>query len=86
MSIVINLGISNSWAYIDWPSLVFPSHMRVDYVRIYQPPDAISMTCDPEDYPTFDYIENHKAAYFNPNHTSWEMAGFKMPKNKLSGC
>ncbi|PVH16423.1 uncharacterized protein CXQ87_004714 [Candidozyma duobushaemuli] len=86
MAIVINLGISNSWAYIDWPSLIFPSHMRVDYVRIYQPPNSISMTCDPDGYPTTEYIENHKDAYYNNNHTSWEMAGFTFPKNKVVGC
>ncbi|QEL63154.1 beta-glucan synthesis-associated protein KRE6 [Candidozyma auris] len=59
MSIVMNLGISNSWAYIDWPEMIFPAHLRVDYVRIYQPEDQINVTCDPEDYPTVDYIENH---------------------------
>lgn len=86
MSIVINLGLSNSWAYIDWPSLVFPSHMKVDYVRIYQPPNNISMTCDPDDYPTYNYINTHKEAYMNNNHTSWKMAGYSFPKNKVIGC
>lgn len=86
MSIILNLGISTSWVYIDWPSLVWPSHMRIDYVRIYQPSDAISITCDTDDYPTYDYIQNHLNAYSNPNLTTWEDTGYDWPKNKLTGC
>lgn len=86
MSIILNLGLSNSWVYIDWPSLVWPSHMRIDYVRIYQPPKAISITCDPSGYPTYDYIESHRDVYDNPNITSWEDTEYDWPKNKLTGC
>ena len=28
MSLILNLGISNNWAYIDWPSISFPSHLE----------------------------------------------------------
>lgn len=83
MSIVMNLGISNNWAYIDWPSIQFPNMMHIDYVRIYQPLDEINMTCDPEDYPTYEYIESHLNAYSNVNLTSWEGAGYSFPKNSL---
>lgn len=86
MSIVMNLGISNNWAFIDWPSIAFPAIMEVDYVRIYQPSNATSLTCDPDDHPTVDYINNHGAAYNIWNYTSWEAAGYKFPKNKLTGC
>ncbi|QEO23353.1 hypothetical_protein [Candidozyma auris] len=84
MSIVMNLGISNSWAYIDWPEMIFPAHLRVDYVRIYQPEDQINVTCDPEDYPTVDYIENHLEAYMNPNLTLWSDTKYSTPRNKLA--
>lgn len=83
MSIIMNLGISNNWAYIDWASIQFPAIMQVDYVRVYQPADEINMTCDPDDYPTYDYINNHLNAYENMNLTSWSMAGYKQPKNSL---
>lgn len=87
MSIVMNVGMSNSWAYIDWPALHFPLSFSIDYVRVYQPPDQKSITCDPEDYPTTDYINNHDNAYQNVNLTSWDDAGYKSPKNKLvHGC
>ena len=87
MSMILNLGISNNWAYIDWPSISFPSVMQVDYVRIYQPNDSVSMTCDPDDYPTYDYIENHLKAYDDWNYTQWSSAGYTVPKNKLvDGC
>ncbi|ANB11269.1 beta-glucan synthesis-associated protein KRE6 [Sugiyamaella lignohabitans] len=85
MSIILNLGISNSWTYIAWNDLVWPSHMRIDYVRLYQPSDQVSLTCDPPDYPTYDYIQDHLNAYSNPNLTSWNMAGYAFPPNKLTG-
>lgn len=71
MSTVMNFGISNSWAYIDWNGFNFPLAMLIDYVRLYQPENAINLTCDPEDYPTYDYIEAHPNAYQNNNITSW---------------
>ncbi|RKP32453.1 beta-glucan synthesis-associated [Metschnikowia bicuspidata] len=83
MTIIMNLGMSKTWAYIDWSSINFPCHMRVSYVRIYQSPKAISMTCDPSDYPTSKYINDHLNAYQNPNLTSWSMAGYKFPRNRL---
>lgn len=86
MSIIINLGVSNNWAYINWPGLRFPMHMRVDYVRVYQPSNQIDMTCDPTGYPTTNYINSHLNAYMNVNHTSWKMAGYKFPKNRVTGC
>ncbi|CCG25571.1 Skn1 protein [Candida orthopsilosis Co 90-125] len=86
ISIIMNLGISNSWAYIDWPSLVFPSKMRVDYVRVYQPEDAVNMGCDPANYPTYDYIQQHLNIYQDMNLTTFEDGGYTFPKNKLTGC
>lgn len=84
MSIIMNLGISNSWAYIDWASIYFPVTMSIDYVRIYQPNDSVSITCDPTDYPTYDYIQSHLNAYSNVNLTSWEGAGYTFPSNNLT--
>ncbi|KAK9462385.1 beta-glucan synthesis-associated [Lipomyces oligophaga] len=87
MSMIINLGISDSWTYIDWPALEFPSYMRVDYVRIYQLEGSESITCDPDGYPTTDYIADHPKAYKNANMTSWTEAGYDWPKNSyMDGC
>ena len=86
LSLILNLGISNNWAYIDWPSLVFPSTMRVDYVRIYQPKDQINIGCDPSDYPTSDYIQQHLNVYQNVNLTTFQDGGYSFPKHKLIGC
>lgn len=85
MSIIMNLGISNNWAYIDWQFIFFPVTMSIDYVRIYQPNDSVQMSCDPPTHPTYDYIEAHKNAYTNNNLTSWEAAGYTTPKNILTG-
>ncbi|CCF57200.1 hypothetical protein KAFR_0C02070 [Kazachstania africana CBS 2517] len=85
MSIIMNMGISNNWAYIDWQMIFFPVSMSVDYVRLYQPSNAISVTCDPDDYPTYDYIMGHPLAYNNPNLTLWKDANYSQPKNSLTG-
>lgn len=86
MSMILNLGISNNWAYIDFPSIDFPVTFEIDYVRIYQPNDSVSITCDPEDYPTYDYINDHPLAYEDWNITLWNNTGYSIPGNTLIGC
>ncbi|TVY32237.1 Beta-glucan synthesis-associated protein [Lachnellula occidentalis] len=86
MSMVLNLGISNSWSQILLADLKFPTVMHVDYVRIYQKAGQTSITCDPPGYPTTDYIASHGAAYNNYNLTSWNDTGYSWPTNKLTGC
>jgi beta-glucan synthesis-associated protein KRE6 len=70
---IINFGISPSFAMLNWTGLatLWPATMRVDYIRIYQNPDEVSVTCDPAGYSTTDYIKNHPEAYHNPNLTLW---------------
>lgn len=86
MSIILNLGISNNWAYIDWASISFPVTFSIDFVRVYQPEDEINVTCDPPDFPTYDYIQSHLNAFSNNNLTGWIEAGYSFPKNTLVGC
>ncbi|ONH67934.1 Beta-glucan synthesis-associated protein KRE6 [Cyberlindnera fabianii] len=84
MSIVLNLGLSESWSMIQWLNFNFPLTFEIDYVRIYQPKGARDgLTCNPPDYPTTEYINNHLNAYMNPNLTRWEDAGYTIPRNKL---
>lgn len=83
MSIIMNLGISNSWTYIQWPLLHFPTTLNIDYVRWYQRPGEEIVTCDPPGYETTEYIANHPIAYNNPNLTKWADAGYDWPKNTL---
>ena len=54
--IIINLGMSKNFGAIDFEHLTFPTHMRVDYIRVYQDIRHINIGCDPEGYPTLDYI------------------------------
>ncbi|KAF2658204.1 glycoside hydrolase family 16 protein [Lophiostoma macrostomum CBS 122681] len=84
MSMILNLGISNSWTFIDWPSLVFPTVYRVDYVRWYQKKGQEMVTCDPPGFETTQYINDHILAYTNPNFTSWKDTGYSWPKHKLN--
>jgi beta-glucanase (GH16 family) len=61
MSIVANFGMSNSFAQIFLANLaeLFPATMRFDYIRIYQDPNNVQVTCDPPNYPTTSYINQH---------------------------
>jgi hypothetical protein len=41
---------------VDFEHLVFPSIMRIDWVRVYQHPDKINIGCDTPEKPTSAYI------------------------------
>lgn len=86
--LIINLGISENFGEIDYDGLepLWPVHMLVDYVRVYQHPDHKDVGCDPVDMPTAAYIEMYKEAYTNPNITTFDqitMAHPGKPKNRL---
>ncbi|KAK7045027.1 GH16 domain-containing protein [Favolaschia claudopus] len=84
MYILVNLGISPAFGFVDVEHLVFPAIMRIEWIRVYQRADRINIGCDPPERPTAAYIEAYKEAYTNPNYTTWE-DDFKQPfpKNKL---
>lgn len=84
MSLIMNLGLSTSWSKVNVSTIQFPVYMDIDYVRIYQPKDTLNLTCDPKNFPTKEYIDNHFNAYSNSNLTSWEMAGYKFPEFSLN--
>jgi beta-glucanase (GH16 family) len=65
MSIVMNFGISNSFAQVLLANLAeqLPATMRIDYIRVYQDPSQESVTCDPPGYETTEYIKQHAEAY-----------------------
>jgi len=91
MSIVLNVAMSPNWQPIDLTTMVFPSEMLVDYVRVYQQENRVNIGCSPEDYPTADYIANHAEAYHNAQLQYWTTgaagANHSFPRNKLShGC
>ncbi|KAH8827210.1 glycoside hydrolase family 16 protein [Flagelloscypha sp. PMI_526] len=88
MYLILNLGMSNFFQKVDFNNLKLPVQMFVDYVRVYQRKGTKNgMTCDPPDYPTKDYINNHLVAYTNPNLTTWASANFTFPRNSLyDGC
>jgi beta-glucan synthesis-associated protein KRE6 len=86
--IIMNLGMSRNFGDVDLEHLTFPNHMRVDWVRVYQNPKNINIGCDPKDFPTQEYINQHLEAYQNPNLTTW-VDDYKQPwpKNSLvDGC
>ncbi|KAF9474222.1 glycoside hydrolase family 16 protein [Pholiota conissans] len=86
MYLIMNLGMSRSFGDVDLDHLTFPAHMMVDYIRVYQPKNAINIGCDPKGFPTKDYIERHIGAYINPNLTTW-VADYrqKWPANSFLG-
>ncbi|KAJ8594833.1 beta-glucan synthesis-associated [Rhizopogon salebrosus TDB-379] len=84
MYLIANLGISPNFATVDTADLVFPTTLRIDWIRVYQPKNAINIGCDPQDFPTSAYINEYLEAYTNPNLTTWQ-TDFKQPfpKNRL---
>ncbi|KIY72459.1 glycoside hydrolase family 16 protein [Cylindrobasidium torrendii FP15055 ss-10] len=88
MYIIVNLGISENFGFVDYENLIFPAIMYVDWIRVYQPKGSINVGCDPKEYPTKAYIEEYIEAYTNPNLTTW-VDDYKQPfpKNSLvDGC
>jgi len=94
MSIILNLGMSQSFQTVDLSAMTFPGDLLIDYVRVYQRTDKKNLGCSPAAYPTADYIANHMEAYTNPNLTFWSgdpstgiSAGYSWPNNsKYNGC
>ncbi|KAF5322890.1 hypothetical protein D9619_000621 [Psilocybe cf. subviscida] len=88
MYIIINLGMSKNFGNIDFEHLVFPNHMLVDYVRVYQDINHVNIGCSPSSFPTEDYINNNIIAYTNPNLTDWRQDyGKPFPKNSwIESC
>ncbi|KZT70382.1 glycoside hydrolase family 16 protein [Daedalea quercina L-15889] len=85
MYIIMNLGMSYNFGEIDLTAIPFPVHLRVDYIRVYQPSDAVNIGCDPAAFPTAKYISEYQEAYTNPNLTTWKGYGQAMPKNSFLG-
>lgn len=54
---------SGSFQTVDLSTLTFPNEMHVDYVRVYQREGETNVGCNPTNYPTTDYINNHINAY-----------------------
>jgi hypothetical protein len=61
--IIANLGISKNFGFVDFEHLTFPSSMHIDYVRVYQPSDAVNIGCDPKDFPTQAYINSYVSSF-----------------------
>ena len=57
--LIVNLGMSYNFGFVDLEHITFPTVMKVDYVRVYQDPDHINVGCDPEDFPTAAYINEY---------------------------
>ncbi|KAN0135670.1 Beta-glucan synthesis-associated [Lactarius tabidus] len=86
MYLLLNLGISPSFGFIDFTKLTFPTTMRIDWIRVYQPKGNINIGCDPPNFPTMAYINQYIEAYTDPNLTTWkDDFGQPFPKNKFLG-
>lgn len=59
------MAISESFQDVTPSTMTFPSEMHIDYVRVYQRSDSKNIGCDPPDYPTSQYIQDHLNAYMS---------------------
>jgi len=84
MYLILNLGMAPSFQTQDFGHMVFPAHMYIDYIRVYQRSDVTNgVGCNPPSHPTTNYINSHLNAYSDANLTTWEQAGYKFPQNSL---
>jgi len=82
MYLLANLAISPQFGVIS-DLLSFPAVMYIDYIRVYQDPNAKNIGCSPKDFPTEDYINSLPELYGNYNLTIFEQANQTFPKNRL---
>ncbi|KAG0033808.1 hypothetical protein BGZ81_007277 [Podila clonocystis] len=77
MSMVLSLGLLQDEILLH-QDLVFPAVMKIDYVRVYHPDTTgtRSLSCDPVDHPTAEYIRNHPRAYQDSVLQTWAEAGY----------
>lgn len=61
--LIVNLGMSSNFGFVDLEHLPFPVTMSVDWIRVYQRTDSINYTCDPPEFPTQAYINTYIDAY-----------------------
>ena len=66
----MNLGISEAFGQVEYDKLMFPSTMRVDWIRVYQDPKAINIGCDPSAFPTASYISQYVTLVIDDVHPS----------------
>jgi hypothetical protein len=64
--LIANLGLSESFGGIDFDHLTFPTKMSIDYIRVYQPKDAVNVGCDPAGAPTQAYINKCVPYAYSP--------------------
>ncbi|EAU87690.2 beta-glucan synthesis-associated protein KRE6 [Coprinopsis cinerea okayama7 len=83
MYIIANLGLSPSFGDLDLETIEVPATMSIDWIRVYQPANAVNIGCDPKEFPTAKYIETYKEAYENANLTTWEEFGQPWPKSRM---
>ena len=84
--LIANLDMSYNFGNIDLAHLPFPVHLRIDYIRVYQPQNARNVGCDPPNFPTAKYIERYMDAYTDANYTTWSGDyGRKWPGNGWLG-
>jgi len=63
--------MSKNFGRVDTEHIPFPVHMKVDYIRVYQPKGKENIGCEPPDFPTQAYINQYIEVYTDPNLTTW---------------
>lgn len=48
--------LTDGFTKVDFDRLGFPAEYKIDYVRVYQDPEAVNLGCSPPDYPTAQWI------------------------------
>jgi hypothetical protein len=87
MYLILNLGISPNFGAIDYEGLeeMWPVHMLVDYVRVYQDPKKINVGCDPEGFPTTKFIADNLVAFTSVKRDANRISARRLTSGSISG-
>lgn len=88
MAIIMNLAISTKAQEPLYQYLTFPATFKIDYVRVYQQKGKYNVGCNPKEFPTSDYIDNHLDLYMDNNMTVFTESNYTVPRNSMgaTGC
>ncbi|KAL4427961.1 hypothetical protein ABPG75_002050 [Micractinium tetrahymenae] len=57
------MGLAYGFTKVDFDRLGFPAQYKIDYVRVYQDPEAVNVGCSPPAFPTAQYLACNRDTY-----------------------
>eukprot|EP01135_Chromosphaera_perkinsii_P006226 Nk52_evm3s462 gene=Nk52_evmTU3s462 len=72
MYVILGLSVNGRYSPVDRAVSIYPQVFLIDYVRLYQYPDKVDMSCDAKKKPSRDYIRAHWDYYHDASNCCFE--------------